>query len=105
MQQQTSSAWAWQQGPSLEHILTKNMDAVYQDTKARPIDDGKPAGHNEAATMQETISCTAAEILPIMARALLQKRATMKTANPMAASQLAFGTEDMWKGFRYLCSS
>ena len=38
--------------------LSRRM--VYQDTKARPLDNGKWAGHNEAASMHETIMCTAA---------------------------------------------
>ena len=75
---------------------------VYQDGKTRPIDDGKRAGHNEAATMKESISCTAAELVPNVARALLQKQATTNTANPSSASHLSFGTEDLWQGFRQM---
>ena len=75
---------------------------VYQDGKARPIDDGKRAGHNAAATLHESISCTAAEILPIMARAVMQKQAGLRSAGEPATSQLAFGNEDRWNGFRQM---
>eukprot|EP00972_Heterocapsa_arctica_P106486 15685528-Heterocapsa_arctica.AAC.1 len=43
---------------------------VYQADKARPIDDGRKAGHNSAATMTETIVCQTGEFLALALRSL-----------------------------------
>eukprot|EP00972_Heterocapsa_arctica_P011562 1693595-Heterocapsa_arctica.AAC.1 len=45
---------------------------VYQADKARPIDDGRKAGHNSAATMTETIVCQTGEFLVLALRSLVR---------------------------------
>ena len=46
--------------------------AVYQANKARPIDDGRRAGHNQAALLSETIVCQTGEFIPLAAKQMIQ---------------------------------
>ena len=41
---------------------------VFQGGKHRPIDDGRRAGHNAAARLEETIVCQTGEFMPLAAK-------------------------------------
>ena len=74
---------------------------VFQDDKARPIDDAKAGGHNASSHCVETIVCVSGEWPAVTMRALLKRIASL-TSDPHIPSwvQPRTGTEDMWKGFR-----
>ena len=74
---------------------------VNQDDKDRPIDDGSRAGHNDAAHMLETIVCQTPEVVPLSMKFLVMCMLRKYGILP-PWSKLAFGTEDMWKGFRQM---
>ena len=83
---------------------------IFQDGKIRPIDNGRSAGHNDAAELVETIVCQTGEFLILAAKVFLVEvfallKLTVKDIDRVKAAwpiwlQLVAGLEDMWKGFR-----
>jgi len=74
---------------------------VFQDDKARPIDDAKAGGHNASSACLETIVCVSGEWPAMTLRAPLQRVATLTGDEHVPPwIQPRTGTEDMWKGFR-----
>ena len=74
---------------------------VYQDDKARPIDDAKAGGHNRSTDCAETIVCITSEWPAIAWRAYLRKIRDLQPAEPLPEwCKPSTATDDMWKGFR-----
>ena len=84
---------------------------IEQGGKYRPIDDGRRAGHNSAASMRETITCQTSEFVVLAAKSLIHRLAQLQVEAAIPDQQclpqcwpdwleLVVGVEDMWKGFR-----